>query len=480
MDYREATEYIERIPMFGPQIDGRNKSGNPNLEYVMKKLGHPEQKRKAVHIAGTNGKGSTACLTAGILCASGYRVGIFTSPHLIRINERIGIMEFASEDMQPDEETDAEQSDKAGLCTYISDEDFAACATTVRSAVENAVREGKLHLSYFEFLFAVAAVYFAQKPLDYVVYETGLGGRLDATNILTPLVTAITSIGLEHTQYLGNTIREIAWEKAGIIKEGVPVIYNTGDDEADIVIASQAELMHAQAINVAKTEYIINEFTDKTIDFSVYNRYYKYNNLVLPAGGAVYQVDNAMTAIFVCSALESLRRRMTFDGNAQVIPQETLQKAFDGFFWSGRMERLHTNIVLDGAHNTDAIERFVESVNQSFGDFGCKLLFAVAEDKDYEPMIERICSGLRLSEVYVTAIDSNRRVAPAYIAGLFRMYLAKQPEGKGVQVCFDDDIRNAFLRGVQSVRGTDDILFCVGSLYLVGSLKQIAAEDLGI
>lgn len=480
MNYAEATEYIERIPMFGPQVDGRNKSGNPNLEYVMKKLGHPEQKRRAVHIAGTNGKGSTACLTAGILCAGGYRVGIFTSPHLMRINERIGIMEFASEDVQSDEGDDFGENDKNGICTYIQDEDFAACATTVRNAVESAVREGKLHLSYFEFLFAVAAVYFAKKPLDYVIYETGLGGRLDATNILTPLVSVITSIGLEHTQYLGNTVREIAWEKSGIIKEGVPVVYNTGDEEADIVVASQAELMHAKAINVAKTEYIINEFTDKTIDFSVYNRYYKYDNLILPAGGAAYQVDNAMTAIFVCSTLESLRRRMPAEGSMPAVPQETIQKSFDRFFWSGRMERLHTNIVLDGAHNPDAIERFVESVNQGFGDFGCKLLFAVAEDKQYEPMIEQICCGLRPSEVYVTAIDSDRRISPAYIAGLFRMYLAKQSEGKDVQVYFDDDIRNAFLRGVQSVRGTNDILFCVGSLYLVGSLKRIAAEDLGI
>lgn len=480
MDYREATEYVERIPMFGPQTDGRNKSGNPNLEYVMKKLGNPEQRRRAVHIAGTNGKGSTACLTAGILCASGYRVGIFTSPHLVRINERIGIIEPFSEELQVDEDTNPEENDTMELCRYIPDEDFAACATTVREAVESAVREGKLHLSYFEFLFAVAAVYFAWKPLDYVVYETGMGGRLDATNILSPLVTAITSIGLEHTQYLGNTIREIAWEKAGIIKEGVPVIYNTGDEEADLVIASQAELMHAKAINVAKTEYIINEFTDKTIDFSVYNRYYKYDSLILPAGGAAYQVDNAMTAIFLCSMLEALRRKMSDEEKLPAIPQETLQKAFDRFFWSGRMERIDRNIVLDGAHNPNAIERFVESVNQGFEGFGIRLLFAVAEDKEYESMVQQICSGLKLSEVYVTAIDSDRRIAPAYIAGLFRMYLAKQPEGKNVQVYFDDDIRNVFLRGVQSVRGTDDILFCVGSLYLVGSLKQIAAEDLNL
>lgn len=463
MNFKEAAEYIENIPMFGPLVDGRNKSGNPNLRDVLERLGHPERKGKAIHIAGTNGKGSTAQLVADILCAKGYRVGLFTSPHLVRINERISMQETAVDETE-------EETESGRICrTDISDEDFAACCTTVKEKVDEAVRDGKLHLSYFEFLFAMAAVYFERVRPDYIVYETGLGGRLDATNVLSPVVTAITAIGLEHTKYLGNTIRDIAWEKAGIIKEGTPVVYHTGEPEADLVIEAQAELMHAQAINVAKTEYIINEFTDKTIDFSVYNRYYKYNNLILPAGGAAYQVDNALTAIEICNTLA---------GHEHAVSQETLQSAFDMFAWPGRMERIHPNVVLDGAHNPNAIARFIESVNLGYADRELKLLFAVAGDKDYEPMIGQICEGLHVSEVYVTALDSSRGISSEYIAGLFRMYLAKKPEGKKIPVYSDDDIRSVFLRGVQSVKGTQGVLFCVGSLYLIGSLKKLAAEVL--
>lgn len=465
MNFKEAAEYIENIPMFGPRVDGRNKSGNPNLEDVLKRLGHPERKGKAIHIAGTNGKGSTAQMVANILCAKGYKVGLFTSPHLIKINERISIQQF---DLSQADETDGDTDN--WLCKIdISDEDFAECCMIVKEKVDEAVRDGKLHLSYFEFLFAMAAVYYEKTRPDYIVYETGLGGRLDATNVLSPVITAITAIGLEHTKYLGDTIRDIAWEKAGIVKEGIPVVYHTGEPEADLVIEAQAELLHAKAINVAKTEYIINEFTDKTIDFSVYNRYYKYNNLILPAGGAAYQVDNALTAIEICNTLV---------GYEHAIDQETLQDALHLFAWPGRMERIYPNVVLDGAHNPNAIGRFVESVNRGYGDKEIKLLFAVAGDKDYEPMIARICADLPVTEVYVTALDSMRGISSEYIAGLFRMYLAKQSENRKVPVYYDDDIRSAFLRGIQSVKGTQGVLFCVGSLYLIGSLKELAAEEL--
>lgn len=456
-NFKEATEYIENIPMFGPHINGRNKSGNDNLMDVLERLGHPENSRRAIHIAGTNGKGSTAQFIAAILCAKGYSVGVFTSPHLMKVNERISIHE----------PVDTENGTQI-IATDISDEDFVECCYAVKNKVDEAVRMGKLHLSYFEYIFAMAAVYFNKKRPDYVVYETGLGGRLDATNVLKPIATAITSIGLDHMKYLGDNIRDIAWEKAGIIKENTPVIYNTGELEADMVIEAQAELMKAEAINVAKTEYIINEFTDKTIDFSIYNRYYKYNNLNLPKGVGLYQVDNAMTAIEVCNTL----------AGRHPIEQSVIQIALDAFSWPGRMEKIAANVVLDGAHNPDAIDRFIESVNGLYDDRDKKLLFAVAGDKDYEPMIRQICENLDLKEVYVTALDSSRGISSEYIAGLFRMYLAKKPDGREIAVYYDDDIRNAFLRGVASVKGTDGILFCVGSLYLIGSIKKIAAEVL--
>ena len=221
---KEAEDYINQIPLFGPHTEGRNKSGNENLEAVMALLGNPHLAHKAIHVAGTNGKGSTVQFLRAILTEEGYRVRTFTSPHLISITERI---------------------------EGITEEEFVECYQIVRNACEHAVQKNLQHLSYFEFLFAMAAVYFSKLELDYVIYETGLGGRLDATNVLVPVLTIITEIGLDHMKYLGNTIEAIAGEKAGIIKTGVPVVYHTGSLEADAVVKNQAEALAAEAINVA-------------------------------------------------------------------------------------------------------------------------------------------------------------------------------------------------------------------------------------
>jgi dihydrofolate synthase / folylpolyglutamate synthase len=164
---KEAEDYINQIPLFGPHTEGRNKSGNENLEAVMALLGNPHLAHKAIHVAGTNGKGSTVQFLRAILTEEGYRVRTFTSPHLISITERI---------------------------EGITEEEFVECYQIVRNACEQAVQKNLQHLSYFEFLFAMAAVYFSKLELDYVIYETGLGGRLDATNVLVPVLTIITEI----------------------------------------------------------------------------------------------------------------------------------------------------------------------------------------------------------------------------------------------------------------------------------------------
>lgn len=443
MNYNEAVKYIMDIPKFGAIIDGRNKTGNDNLMLVMNKLGNPQNSCKSIHIAGTNGKGSTVQFIKNILNEKGYRVGTFTSPHLICINERISI-------------------------DYdITDDDFLEAFNFVKDAVDELVREGKPHLSFFEFIFAMATVYFEKEMPDYVIYETGLGGRLDATNILKPVITVITSIGLDHVRYLGDNIKDIAFEKAGIIKERVPVIFNTGYREADAVINARAELLNSEAINVAKSEYIINDFTDKTIDFSLYNSYYKYDNLILPVSSAVYQVDNAMTAIVACNSLL---------GKDGWLEADTIMNAFSKFYWPGRMEQIHPNIIVDGAHNPDAINRFVECVKANNSNDNVKLLFAVAGDKDYEPMIIKLCEELDISEVYVTSLDSDRGISAEYIAALFKMYLTKSNNSRSCKIISDDDIRKNFTEGFKSAVADNDILYCVGSLYLIGSIKEIAME----
>ena len=440
-DYESCVKYIDHIPLFSHEKNERNKSGNENLSFLMEELGNPHKNIKSIHIAGTNGKGSTASFIKCILNKMGYKTGIFTSPHLIDIRERIAI-----------------DND------IISKTDFFNAFRAVYKAEQIIVEKGKLHLSYFEFLFAMAAVYYDIKKPDYVIYETGLGGRLDATNLLSPVITVITSIGLDHMKYLGDTIEKIAAEKAGIIKEGVPVVYNTGSKKADAVISKTAKSYHAKEINVAKTDYIIYDITDKTIDFSFSNGYYRYDSLVLNKT-ALYQVDNASTAITACNELFSEKG---------VIAEDIIKNALSEFCWPGRMEAVYPNVIIDGAHNEDAIDMFTETVYDLYGDKKIEILFAVCEDKDYEPMISKLCNELSISRVYVTAINTYRTASPGHVAELFK---AKFGNNSSIDIIVDDDIKTIFKTALSGVLNKDDtMLFCVGSLYLVGSIKQIVLE----
>ncbi|MBQ8912432.1 MAG: bifunctional folylpolyglutamate synthase/dihydrofolate synthase [Lachnospiraceae bacterium] len=440
-DYEACVKHINDIPLFSHEKNQRNKSGNDNLTLLMDELGNPHKKIKSIHIAGTNGKGSTANFIKCILNEMGYTTGLFTSPHLVDIRERIAVDDI------------------------ISKEDFVYSFNKVSDAEKKIVENGGMHISYFEYLFAMAAVYFDLKKTDYVIYETGLGGRLDATNLLSPQVTVITSIGLDHMKYLGDSIELIAAEKAGIIKKDTPVIYNTGSREADEVISKVAKRHNAKEINVAKTEYIINDVCDKTIDFSAYNSYYRYDNLVIRSS-ALYQVDNALSAIAACNELFK---------NDGTISCKIIRQAMKRFFWSGRMEKIYPNVIIDGAHNDDAIERFVETVNGVYGDKAIEILFAVCEDKDYKPMIKLICDELSLKRVYVTPLETKRTADVSVIAELFRNNLKNNK--KDAEIIEGDSIEKTFRTAMLHVLNRDDtMLFCVGSLYLAGSIKEIAME----
>ncbi len=440
-DYESCVKYIDNIPLFSHEKNERNKSGNENLSFLMEELGNPHKSIKSIHIAGTNGKGSTASFIKCILNKMGYKTGIFTSPHLIDIRERIAI--------------DGD---------LISKTDFVSAFCTVYKAEQMIVENGKSKLSYFEFLFAMAAVYYDIKKPDYVIYETGLGGRLDATNLLSPVITVITSIGLDHMKYLGDTIEKIAAEKAGIIKEGVPVVYKTESQKADAVISKVAKNRRAEEINVAKTDYLIFDITDKTIDFALANDYYIYERLVLKKT-ALYQVDNAVLAIVACNVLLK---------DKGVIKEDIIKQALLDFYWPGRMESLYPNVIIDGAHNEDAIDMFNETVHDLYRDKKIEILFAVCEDKDYEPMIKKLCDGISISKVYVTKVDSYRTASPDHVAELFRNRLDRNTS---TDIMVDCDIKKIFKTALSEVLNKDDtMLFCVGSLYLVGSIKQIVLE----
>lgn len=425
MTYQEAVDYIEETPKF------TKKNTLDHTRAFLHRLGDPQEKMKILHVAGTNGKGSVCSFLAAMLCAAGRHTGLFSSPHLVDINERFVI--------------DEEQ---------VGDKEFLDAFTAVMNCVEEMKAEGYPHPTYFELLFLIGMVIFERAGVEYLVLETGLGGRLDATNSVEhPLVTVLTSISLDHTEYLGDTVAAVAGEKAGIIKEGVPVIYDASCPEAEAVIKRKAEEMHAPAYPVTPEMYKISKSTKKHIDFSIDSGYYDYIELSI-SSVAEYQMKNAAEAVTAVCVTD----------REGIFTPEIIKKGISSMRWQGRMETVLPGVIIDGAHNEAGVEEFVRTAKRLEADDPVTLLFAAVGDKDYRSMIETICRELRLERVVVTEVGGYRSVDVKEPEALFREFGQKQVKAyPDVEAAFDEALKE---------KG-DGILFCVGSLYLVGSIKSI-------
>ncbi len=431
MNIQEAEKYINNIPRFA------DKTEPENVRRLMQILGNPERKSKTVHIAGTNGKGSVAKMMSLFLDESGFKTGLFLSPHIEKINERISINE-----------------------RDISDEDFGRIFDIVKNASDELVSQGGSHPAYFEFLFAMGAVYFAEQECDYVVYETGLGGRLDATNCIMPCMTAITEIGLDHVKYLGDTVEKIAEEKAGIIKKGVPLIYFTGRIAANKVIEFIARERGCPAFNAAWTDISVKSSDGGKIDFSLDNRYYTYDNLVINFG-SLYQTRNAATAVYMFDRL--------FNEKSIEEKQSIIQHGLARFRMKARFQYLKDNIVLDGAHNEDAAKELTQSLRKSFKNFSKirkKIVFAISSDKDYEKVLDELCYGIRPSEIYITELSSGRKLDKQILYDMFSEKMKDKAEIRIYENC--EDAYNAAVEGLKE----DELLIITGSLYLAGEVLQ--------
>ena len=326
MNYEEAVAYILDVPKF------TKKNTLDNTRAVLERLGRPDRRMKLIHVAGTNGKGSVCAYLASILKAAGKKTGLFTSPHLAVINERF----------QMDQE-------------MISDELFLEGFEAVMEAVHALLEEHPdtfSHPTFFELLFLMGMYLFDKYGMEYAVLETGLGGRFDATNVIEkPLVSVITSISLDHTEYLGDTHALIAGEKAGIIKEGCPVVYDgTRRDVEDVILAKAAQ-MHAKAYAIRPDMYKILMNTQKTIDFSIETGYYDPVNISI-SSVAEYQIMNAMEAVTAAHVLDiGLTEAQIHEGMANMR-------------WQGRMETILPGVILDGAHNDAGVEEFVRTAKK--------------------------------------------------------------------------------------------------------------------
>ena len=425
MTYEEAVRYILDIPRFTKKNDMMHTKAF--LEY----LGDPQDDLKVIHVAGTNGKGSVCAYLNAMLRSEGKRVGLFTSPHLIRMNERIVI--------------DGEQ---------ISDEAFRSVFEETLDAIKRMQKGGLPHPTFFEFLFGMAVSAFRKAGVEYAVLETGLGGRLDATNAVErPLVSVITSIGMDHMEYLGNTIGEIAKEKAGIIKDGIPVFYAQTCAESDGVIRQTAEEHHSLCKKIGKDAYEILGIRDKHIAFSCANAYYgnttwKLNNI------GVYQPGNALLAMEVM-------RFLTGEGGHP----ERWREALSELKWEGRMEEVLPGVYVDGAHNVSAVEAFAASVPQ--GENGNIILFSAVRDKEYEEMIACLCRSVQADIYVVTHISDRRGTGAGTLGRIFEKYTERP-------VIVIESAEEA-LKYVLDSRG-ERTVYCLGSLYLTGMIKEMIQE----
>ena len=423
-DYTGAVAFINDVPRF------TKKNSPDNTVELLRRLGHPEEKFEIIHVAGTNGKGSVCAFLEAIFRAGGKRTGLFTSPHLVKINERFQINRVS-----------------------VDDQVFLEAFITVKSEIDKMTADGFAHPTYFEILFATGMVIFARSKIDMLIMETGLGGRLDATNTVAhPAACVITSISLDHTEYLGDTIELIAGEKAGIIKEGVPVIYDARDLRSAQVIRAKADEMHAPAIPYYAAMAQVTARSDEGIDFVLNNRYYDYMAVHVPFL-ADYQVANSSLALIAARIVDADRR----------IKDKVMAGAVAGTRWAGRMEYILPGVILDGAHNEDGIEQFLRTVREVEKHHSVSLLFAAVADKNYRAMIHRLATEAHFTSVVVTQIEGWRKVDAEEFAAIFR-------EETKVPVTAQADVEKAFDLAL-SQRQPGGVLFCAGSLYMVGEIE---------
>lgn len=428
--YEEAAAYIEEIPKF------TKKHTLEHTKTFLKRLGNPAADRKIVHVAGTNGKGSVCAYLQAILMAEGKRTGFFTSPHLVSVNERIRV-----DNIQIDNET------------------FLKVFRKVLKIVRQMVEDGIEHPSYFEFLFGMGMTAFAETDVEYIILETGLGGRLDATNAIdNPALAIITSISLDHTAILGDTIEKIAGEKAGIIKPGVPVFFDGSSKKAAEVIKAKASELGVSCREVTKNAYEIQKVHRKYIAFSRRSAYDKDVIFQVPMCGC-YQAMNAELALEASEYLLA----------GEEIHMDRWKEALAELHWEGRMERVGAHITVDGAHNPGAMEAFVESVKaldeSERGEM--VLLFSAVSDKKYDQMIEYLCESLDVKAYVVTQIEDERGVPAEELADVFRRYTDRPVYCKER---LEDAVRTAM-----NERGETGEIYCLGSLYLVGMMKKLLA-----
>ena len=417
MNYEEAMNFIQNTNKFGSVL------GLDNIRELLERLGNPQDQLRVVHIAGTNGKGSTLAFLAGIFRESGYRAGRYVSPASFSYEERFRINE--------------ENISKKDLCFYME---------KIKNVAEEMVKDGLSHPTMFEIETALSFIYFLDKKVDVVLLETGMGGRLDATNVVKkPIATVIASIGMDHMQFLGDTLEKIASEKAGIIKEGCPVISYDNTKEVNEVIKNKAKQMHAKVtfVNSAGIRVLQESLNGESFSYrSSDGRWYE--KIEIPLLGR-HQINNAALALETLNVIKNyycISDFQTEDGMRKTI-------------WRGRIEILEREpmVICDGAHNPDGAKSLLSFLQNNFTNQRLIYIMGVLSDKDYEQMVQILAPSA--DKIYTVAPDNPRALSSRELCNCISKYHQNVEERQRLAECLSE---------VRQKAEKDDVIIICGTL----------------
>jgi dihydrofolate synthase/folylpolyglutamate synthase len=402
--------------------------GLDTIKGILNALGNPQNNFGCIHVAGTNGKGSVASALSSILRESGYKVGLYTSPHLVRFNERICINN-----------------------RQISDADVVKSHKAVQQ-----VHHGNRSPTFFEFATAMALYEFGRQTVDWAVIETGMGGRYDATNVIQPAMSIITNVSMEHRDYLGNTLARITREKAGIIKQGAPVVTAIKQKQAQSVVLRIAAKKSAPLYILGKNFKVRRHRAGGFSYYGIENTWHNMHTTLL----GNYQVDNAALAIATCELLNK--------DNAE-ISKKNIQNGLSKTRWPGRLELVSNKplVILDGAHNLIAARNLAKFLSENLAHRRITLVVGILDDKPYGAMLKTLLPAC--SRAIITRAKTDRALAPQ------RLYAAAKKIISDVTMI--PDVAAAAKQAVGAA-GPDDVICIAGSLYVVGEAKEAIEKGL--
>jgi dihydrofolate synthase/folylpolyglutamate synthase len=450
MNYQETWTFLDNLQFF------KIKLGLESMRMFLNELDSPEQNLQFIHVAGTNGKGSVAATLLALLAEAGYNVGLYTSPHLSSVRERFRING-----------------------EYITEEEFAEAGTRIYN-----ILSGR-QITYFEFATALALLWFAKRKVDLVIFEVGLGGRLDATNVVTPLVGVITNVSMDHEMYLGNTLAEIAGEKAGIIKQGVPVVsaVGTGETEDERVVLAVVERFckeKSAPLFLHGRDFFMEQAEDGSWDYWAMKRKgccrlrEKITGLSSSLKGK-YQMINTGLALATLEVLDQF---------GFPVNESQIRSGLKNVFWPGRLESFclsrddgtlvecssadTLHYLLDGAHNPAGIATLAEALKNDYEYDRLILVWAAMSDKDFRTPLPQICS---LAQVIIfTRLEYERSAQPQQLRNALPVEMQDR-------VLCENSMKTALAKAAE-LAGKNDLICIAGSLYLIGEARKFLRGEI--